>query len=805
MSSTSLDLDGMVNPNSHLRITSSNFKLSQSDIRSTNQSELNNHQKHSTLSTPSPIRRNNINRPSHSINHWIALNQSDNNSTNTPLQPPPSKSHSTSASPTSSSPREGERRSFQGDHHRYRFMGYAQPSSNQTSPQSRLTSSNSPRRPSPGDRTHPSQKNNPLGPRDERRQSRGPLPIVLKQHLGPPSNAHYSPHYGSTTHRQPTSKRKPAPATSPNHQNLFSPDQPSRALTPESPSPSSRRRQVNDFSTSDSTSQGPAPVVKPRKSRSPSPSPLGSGFVKKLGSVIASPFKTSNSRAGSDASEIGPDARGASRSPGARRNSRNGALEDLVPTTKEHLPNMPTPGCGPCPEPLLIDSNLKSRMTPAEQIIHNHRMNEAVVVPEPNHQVLRVVNGCPTTSTTASVRPRPDVMSAFERPQEIHSQINADRPPSEISQRPSKASCFQMLCTQLQQIQDLERSLENQTAKLDQLKNWSTAKITTLDHALKSQDSLLQDLQERFYEFSGKPDVKSDYLIALQKDFVELHSRLSELELRSSLSVEGSKQLTSEEIRNVQSRSSNEGRESLIASPAPSTIPTSVCERFPSSSQISNPSDSSEATKDQSDSQKAQHGISSLIASTLQQLPAEMTTPRKPASWKASSPANLASKLAPPPGTSPRSHSGFRSAPTTPSSRSPRPRYTSALGIKASSPLNLRSSSANEDDVVSQNSNTETGKLPGSPLAPLNFTKKPQRGNTVTEPSTPVSRHIGAWEVLEKSKKQSIDPINFHSRKLSVLGDRNTNVQETITTKPLVIRGNKKPVGDLIRMFDNNK
>ncbi|KAI8442680.1 hypothetical protein BY996DRAFT_8368603 [Phakopsora pachyrhizi] len=606
-------------------------------------------------------------------------------------------------------------------------------------------------------------KNNPLGPRDERRQSRGPLPIVLK-----------------TTPRSSLQR------------SLLSP----LRINCPSTTNDSRRRQVNDFSTSDSTSQGPAPVVKPRKSRSPSPSPLGSGFVKKLGSVIASPFKTSNSRAGSDASEIGPDARGASRSPGARRNSRNGALEDLVPTTKEHLPNMPTPA---------------SRMTPAEQIIHNHRMNEAVVVPEPNHQVLRVVNGCPTTSTTASVRPRPDVMSAFERPQEIHSQINADRPPSEISQRPSKASCSKCdelekrLCTQLQQIQDLERSLENQTAKLDQLKNWSTAKITTLDHALKSQDSLLQDLQERFYEFSGKPDVKSDYLIALQKDFVELHSRLSELELRSSLSVEGSKQLTSEEIRNVQSRSSNEGRESLIASPAPSTIPTSVCERFPSSSQISNPSDSSEATKDQSDSQKAQHGISSLIASTLQQLPAEMTTPRKPASWKASSPANLASKLAPPPGTSPRSHSGFRSAPTTPSSRSPRPRYTSALGIKASSPLNLRSSSANEDDVVSQNSNTETGKLPGSPLAPLNFTKKPQRGNTVTEPSTPVSRHIGAWEVLEKSKKQSIDPINFHSRKLSVLGDRNTNVQETITTKPLVIRGNKKPVGDLIRMFDNNK
>ncbi|KNZ54867.1 hypothetical protein VP01_2828g1 [Puccinia sorghi] len=115
--------------------------------------------------------------------------------------PSPSPSTSPSPSPTRS---ETERRSFQGDHHRHRFMNYYSPNK---------------------------QKEN---------------------HLGPPNNAHYSPHYGS----QPE-KRKPPPTT---------------------PLNESKNQQPKS------------------RDQSPSPSPRSAALVKKIGEALSAPFRNSTSR-----------------------------------------------------------------------------------------------------------------------------------------------------------------------------------------------------------------------------------------------------------------------------------------------------------------------------------------------------------------------------------------------------------------------------------------------------------------------------------------------------------------------------
>ncbi|WAQ93376.1 hypothetical protein PtA15_18A437 [Puccinia triticina] len=442
-----------------------------------------------------------------------------------------------------------ERKSFQGEHHRHRFM------------------------------------HNP--------------------HLRPPNNAHYSPHYGSPTSQQqpsPSSKRKPPPPLEqqPNINNK-------RTNTP-SPTHNNTRKRTNT----------PSPTPSPRS---------GTAIVRKIGSALTAPFRHSASRRGSDASEIGP--------------SDIHDLRQLV--TPEHLPWMPSPGSGGA------DENQDGALTEAQQIIRQTRTpRDERGSPE---RVLRVVNGSASLSTRASTSRQSalDQLCNTTQPLKISSRHSFQSAlTTTTATTTTKAGCSKCLALEHQlavesdRARNLELALDAQTQKLDQLRTWATAKVSHLDTTLRQQEQLLQQVEQQMAQKRG-PDIKSDYLIALQKDFVDLNARLALLESKHAPQDDAD--------------TNNTPEDDLRQSEYISTL------------------------RDQRPARDKTRAYSTPPLAT--------TTPgaHARAPWKPASPATMASKLRPPSTSTPASPSA-RSTPTTPvSGASPRPRYTSALAAKAPSPL----------------------------------------------------------------------------------------------------------------------
>lgn len=773
--------------------------------------------------------------------------------------PPLASTHHPSphSTPTRS---EHDRKSFQGDHHRHRYMSYsASPSSLRPSPQSRHSPADHRARPSPSQRLDAkSPRPSPKGPSPQPSSSlRSPgahpprAPRLLNpttQHLGAPINAHYSPHYGSPAQRVPTSKRKPPPPISSVDASIptghHSPV--SSALTPQTASPRSQH--------SCSRSADPSPSRSHRKltkSRSPSPSPRSGGLAKIIGSVLTAPFRSSNSRRGSDASEIGLGIHDVARMEPNSLSLTTDHSPSPQPAHSERLPFMPSaasssPGrSSPC-------GRVPSHLTVAQQIIHETRSREAMsVVPESPERVLRVVNGTATTSTKASSVSRKSLDGVFQPSSGDNTRslsINRDR--SRASFPASSVYCSKcidlesQLTNEVNRSRALERALEEQITKLEQLRNWSTAKVTTLDHALQAQERMLQEVEKRIYENNEKPDIQSDYLIALQKDFIELNARLATLEAKKAEDDGEAFSAPPGDSCLSNSQSSCETHDS------PSTRPTSLGRITPSSGL--SPLPQAQQTYQSYGSSYAFHDREMCRAYSTPPLKMnktesgkhtpEMMTPRKPITpWKPSSPATLASKLVPPTlGGSPRSpaSNNCRSAPATPNSRSPRPRYTSALGVKAPSPLGFNSTGnrKSQDQVghIEAIKQVQSGGISPTPT-----------GGPKSASDTPITaRYRKPFEVLSQTTGQGLanssvpsnvpwkanrfsspaskysnireavgsSTPNFHSKRMSVINQLNQNLcnfspsLDAVPTKPLAIGHQKKPVvGDLIKMFDGPK
>ncbi|WAR63375.1 hypothetical protein PtB15_18B460 [Puccinia triticina] len=491
-----------------------------------------------------------------------------------------------------------ERKSFQGEHHRHRFM------------------------------------HNP--------------------HLRPPNNAHYSPHYGSPTSQQqpsPSSKRKPPPPLEqqPNINNK-------RTNTP-SPTHNNTRKRTNT----------PSPTPSPRS---------GTAIVRKIGSALTAPFRHSASRRGSDASEIGP--------------SDIHDLRQLV--TPEHLPWMPSPGSGGA------DENQDGALTEAQQIIRQTRTpRDERGSPE---RVLRVVNGSASLSTRASTSRQSalDQLCNTTQPLKISSRHSFQSAlTTTTATTTTKAGCSKCLALEHQlavesdRARNLELALDAQTQKLDQLRTWATAKVSHLDTTLRQQEQLLQQVEQQMAQKRG-PDIKSDYLIALQKDFVDLNARLALLESKHAPQDDAD--------------ANNTPEDDLRQSEYISTL------------------------RDQRPARDKTRAYSTPPLAT--------TTPgaHARAPWKPASPATMASKLRPPSTSTPASPSA-RSTPTTPvSGASPRPRYTSALAAKAPSPLGFAGHShlRRTPDLYSR-------AYPGIPDSPGSPSKLPS-SRFSPAPQSPPTHHL---------------------------------------------------------------
>ncbi|EGG12231.1 uncharacterized protein MELLADRAFT_89305 [Melampsora larici-populina 98AG31] len=773
---------------------------------------------------------------------------------------PSSLPHSPASPGVQSTP--PDRRSFQGDHHRHRYMIHSgQQSRPRPSPKSQSGQS-------PGQRSDTAARVKPPSgpprkptPQRHLTSDRSPHHRPTPQHLGAPANAHYSPHYGSAAHQASPSKRKPPPPA-PAVDLQQSTNRQTRALTPESPSPAPNSNKNSPFNNS------PGASVRSfiqHESRTPSPSASPrSGLVRKIGSVLSAPFRSSQSRRGSDASEINCQDR-------AVKKGSSGPSADLAKPTsqdfqdraasqhldnivlffireiaaildnngshnrtniQEHLPRMPTPGESPG---LHRTQQAGDRcLTPSQLITRGIDLEESVVVPNEHERVLRVVNGCATTSTQATTNAqRPDVRDV----------IKDDRPVSNLQPTPSFSTSTSVAaapfrcnqCDELEhklqveqnRIRALEQLVEDQMTRLDQFKNWSTAKINTLEHALKAHDGLLQDLERQQYDSKASPDLKSTYLIALQKDFVDLHSRVVSLETfgNTNKSTETSTRVPSSvSIRGLTDATSTRGWNSSVS---PSTLGTSLGRQtlelppqpispVPLRSHPTSPLlrsfDEPEELEDHQPPTLPHASCPATVSTSpippdlerLQDMnPAsEVTTPKR-STWQASSPAKLASKLAP---LSPPTPKGLRNTPGTPSSRSPRPRYTAALSTKiAATPLSLGSNigspgikrasagpstSYGNSEISKLERGITTGRT--TPMSSQPAFTAPNTPSHYRAPSTPLN-HARAWQPLDLTKNAI---TGGHTKRFSVISNPSS------TSSPFVAGSNKKPVGDLIRMFD---
>ncbi|MBW0525803.1 hypothetical protein O181_065518 [Austropuccinia psidii MF-1] len=734
--------------------------------------------------------------------------------------------HSPAQSPTSRS--DIERKSFQGDHHRHRFMNY---NTNNLSPKSihqlknsihHQVNQKSPSKSPPKSQLKPSTTSN------------------LHSFLGPPSNSHYSPHYGSQNLNSTPTKRKPPPKLNSNeiiksiksnldHQSIKSKSPSSSHSISPSPSPSYHSNQL-------SPSVSPHSIIKLINSRSPSPIDRHTKLAKKIGSVLSAPFKTSSSRRNSDLSQTQIGLTDLNQNSVLKSSTSNNQLNMLFNNSKEelseHLPKMPCVA-NPSPQsnPLPSDHHQIENLTPAEKIIQTSRKSDPIfIVPDSPERVLRVVNGNATTSTKASLK-SPDDPSIHSDLQPINTHetlpLNHPQDPSRVSFQSSSIYCFKCteidhkLTLEIERSKNLTRNLEEQTIKFEQFRNWTTAKITTMDHALKAQENLLQAFERRMYERTEKPDIKSDYLIALQKDFVELHARLVKLENKQIEGEPSTVPTPSVDPSNFTSHSSSlDGPDSARSF---FTKSTSLGSSIPSSREFLDLENHHELEKFPSlkeiQSARAYSSPSPITSDIEIKKSSEMSTPRKPMTWKASSPANMISKLAPPCNSSPLSpnNSKTRSAPATPTSRSPRPRYTSALGVKSVLPINYSPSGLNKTKINSNSDSILKENL-------SNYQNLPSPIDNL--PSTPLTRHSKPWDVLNRTIGQGItnptsmarsESNNFHSKKLSVInnnqqsfrklnenGLKSVAIDRQHVTSPLKIdMSRKKPVvGDLIKMFD---
>lgn len=571
--------------------------------------------------------------------------------------------------------------------------------------------------------------------------------------------------------------------------------------------------------------------------------------MRKIGSVLSAPFRSSQSRRGSDASEIngqdravkkgssGPSAdftKPSSQDFQARAAREIAAILDNdgsrnPDNIREHLPRMPTPGESPGPRTQPAGDRCP---TPSQLNTLGVHLEESIVVPDEKLRVLRVVNGCATTSTQATTNAhRPDVRDV----------IKEDRPASNLQSTPSFSTTTSVAaapfrcnkCDDLEhklQVEQnrtraLEQLVEDQMTRLDQFKNWSTAKINTLEHALKAHDGLLQDLERQQYDSKSSPDLKSTYLIALQKDFVDLHDRVVSLETFGStkkLTEPSTRVPSSLSIRGLTDVSSTMGWNSSVS---PSTLATSIGRqtlelppqpispvplRSHPTSPLLHSFDEPEQLEDPQ-SPTLPHAScpatvsTSPIPSDLERLqnmnPAsEVTTPKR-TTWQPSSPSKLASKLAP---LSPPTPKGVRNTPGTPSSRSPRPRYTAALGTKTASPLSLVSNVGSPSikrasaGPTTSYGNSEISKLERrytdrtTPMLAQPASTAPNTPSHNRTPSTPLN-HPRAWQPLDLTKNAL---TGGHTKRFSVISNPSS------TSSPFVPGSNKKPVGDLIRMFD---
>lgn len=238
----------------------------------------------SAQNTPSPPRRPRR-RPS---------NSADVENLDPDLINPSSRYPRSPTSPAAQSTPPSERRSFQGDHHRHRYMVHSgQQQHPRPSPKSQSSQS-------PGQHCSPSAaRGSPRKPPAQR------VPPVTRsphhpnlQHLGAPTNAHYSPHYGSPANKPSVSRRKPPPPAA--SVDVAMSNHLSRTLTPESVSPVTPAQKDGIFENSPRSSICSIVQHGSHKSRtpSPSPSPRSGGLVKKIGSVLSAPFRSSTSRRG---------------------------------------------------------------------------------------------------------------------------------------------------------------------------------------------------------------------------------------------------------------------------------------------------------------------------------------------------------------------------------------------------------------------------------------------------------------------------------------------------------------------------
>lgn len=381
---------------------------------------------------------------------------------------------------------------------------------------------------------------------------------------------------------------------------------------------------------------------------------------------------------------------------------------------REHLPRMPSANGSPGHNPMSQPGD--RCLTPSQLIVRDARLRESIVVPQEPERVLRVVNGCATTSTQATTdTQRPDVRDVLG---ERHSSSLQPTPSFSTSTSTHIPTSICTKCHELERklqaeqnrARVLEQLVEDQMIRLDQFKNWSTSKINTLEHSIKAHDGMLQDLERTQYEAKSNPDLKSTYLIALQKDFVDLHSRVVSLETSGrpkSPTQSNGRVLSSAYMKRLTDESSSstaDHHSSISPSPQLTTgsshasdlrpVPLSPLPlRSPPSSHILHTYED-----DQPTSQPVSVLPHSSCPATVSTSPippdladlersyrVDLTTPKR-TTWQASSPANLAAKLAP---QSPPTPKGPRTTPGSPNSRSPRPRYTTALGAKAASPLSF--------------------------------------------------------------------------------------------------------------------
>jgi len=368
------------------------------------------------------------------------------------------------------------------------------------------------------------------------------------------------------------------------------------------------------------------------------------------------------------------------------------------------------------------------------------------------------------------------------------------------------------LTVEVERSRALERALEEQTHKLEQFRNWSTAKVTTLDHALQAQERLLQQVERRMAEKHDKPDIKSDYLIALQKDFVELNARLAALEGKQDDDDDDEEEEKEEDPVKHDQHTSTQAPENNTRSSSPQYA---VLGRSTPSAYVSRLLEERSLKQDGRDKVRAYSTPPLAVATRRAAQSASVEPGRSPSPWKPSSPANLASKLVPP--TTPGSpSSNSRSAPATPTSRSPRPRYTTALGNKAPSPLGFSSAARTRESSGFNHS----GSAGSSPSKDIQFSRYRQSASPTQQqhhyarPTLASSRYAAATTTTTTTTATTATHVvSPTGRRFSTGYNRNRPnrpplvpvTPHGLSSKRPSLGRKKAAVGDLIKMFDGPK